>query len=446
MNGVIWSKTQKTFVPISSVPIFAMLQQERLKQSRALEIHNFQLRNLTLTSFQDPHFLEFYDNDTKVTGLCGELWTLLSEKLNFTLQPIRSNETGLGASSKNQTIFEQGLLGIISRNETIAIPKVETYSVRSIAADFTMPLWMNSHRLYIRNEISHDNTWMAKVFSWEIWCFILVMCLLLSVCSFCSQTILARIGNNGRRSTISDHIFYTFGMVCNQSNIPHVLVRRSRILEVSLGFFCSILSMAFGALLFIYIAKRINVMPPFNNLESMLTDTSYDVVILKGSIGDITFKTNPNKPFTLVRRAKRAVVASTVEEMFKLACIKGKRKYTIFQGEDEYKARGKIGCKVIPVGESYFKLMWVASGIARNFKYKRTIDLGILRLKEVGLWGPLVDRWLMENSQRHNNANVEAIGLEQVSLVILMMSCGMITAFIILIIEKIVYAYRRRLS
>ncbi|XP_071625819.1 uncharacterized protein [Temnothorax longispinosus] len=444
MNGVIWSKTQKTFVPISSVPIFAMLQQERLKQSRALETHNFQLRNLTITSFQEPRFFEFYDNDMKVTALCGELWTLLSKKLNFTLQPVRSNETSLGAS-KNRTIFEQGLLGIITRNETIAIPKVEIFNLRRLAADFTMPLWINSQRLYIQNEMTHDSTWMAKVFSWKIWCFILVMCLLLSVCSFWSQTILARIENNCRRSTISDHIFYTFGMVCNQSNISNVLVGRSRILEVSLGLFCSILSMAFGALLFIYIAKRINLMPPFNNLESMLTDTSYDVVILKGSIGDIAFKANPNKPFTLVRTAKRAVVASTIEEMFKLACIKGKRKYTVFQGEDEYKARGKIGCEVIPVGESYFKL-WVASGIAKNFKYKRTIDLGILRLKEVGLWNELVDRWLTEKSQRHNNANIEPIGIEQVSLVILMMCCGMITAFIILIIEKIVYAYRRRLS
>ncbi|XP_024876476.1 uncharacterized protein LOC112457563 isoform X1 [Temnothorax curvispinosus] len=445
MNGVIWSKMQKTFVPISSVPIFAMLQQERLKQSRALETHNFQLRNLTLTSFQDPHFLEFYDNDTKVTGLCGELWILLSEKLNFTLQPIRSNETSLGASSKNSTVFEQGLLSIISRNETIAIPKVETYSVRNIAVDFTIPLWMNSHRFYIQHEIIHDSTWMAKVFSWEIWCFILVMCLLLSVSSFWSQIILARIGNNCRRSTISDHIFYTFGMICNQSYIPDVLVGRSRIYEVSLGLFCSILSMAFGALLFLYIAKRINVIPPFNNLESLLTDTSYDVVILKGSIGDIAFKVSPNKPYALVRTAKRVVVASTVEEMFKLACMKGKKKYTALQGEDEYKARGQIGCEVIPVGESYFK-MWVASGIAKNFKYKRTIDLGILRLKEVGLWDALVDRWLMEKSERHNNANVEAIGIDQVSLVILMMCCGMITAFIIFMIEKIVYAYQRRLS
>lgn len=52
MNGVIWNKVQKIFVPISSIPEYAMMQQERFKQNRALENHNFQLQNLTLTSFE----------------------------------------------------------------------------------------------------------------------------------------------------------------------------------------------------------------------------------------------------------------------------------------------------------------------------------------------------------------------------------------------------------
>jgi hypothetical protein len=52
MNGVIWSKTQQTFVPISNIPIYAKIQQERLEKSRMLETYNFQLQNLTLTSFE----------------------------------------------------------------------------------------------------------------------------------------------------------------------------------------------------------------------------------------------------------------------------------------------------------------------------------------------------------------------------------------------------------
>ncbi|EFN71204.1 hypothetical protein EAG_13507 [Camponotus floridanus] len=142
VNGIIWNKMKNIFVPISSIPAYAMVQQERFKQNRALENHNFQLQNLTLTSFQEPSFFEFYDNDKKVKGLCGELWTLLSESLNFTLQPVRTNVHNMGILEKNNT-YAQGLLGILFRNETIAIPKIEAYTTRLLAADFTMPLWMN---------------------------------------------------------------------------------------------------------------------------------------------------------------------------------------------------------------------------------------------------------------------------------------------------------------
>ncbi|KYQ48341.1 hypothetical protein ALC60_12669 [Trachymyrmex zeteki] len=374
MNGVIWSKTQKTFVPISSVPMFAMIQQERLKQSRALEIHNFQLQNLTVTSFQESHFFEFYDNDTKVTGLCGQLWILLSEKLNFTLQAVKSNEISVGVVRNQNDLHIAGLLGTLLRNETIAIPKVEMHDVRLAATDFTIPLWMNSQRSYIRHEVIHDSTWMAEVFSWKIWCFILVMHLLISVCSFWSQTVHLRIKNNCRRSTFSDHIFYNFGMICNQNQIPNILNGRSRIIELSLGLFCSILYMSYGALLFVYIAKRINIIAPFYDLTSLLTNTEYKIVSLEGSTADLA-----NADISIrVRTAecpRRLIIVPTVEKMFELACMKDNGKYTIFQGEDDYKVRSQIGCHMIPVGKSYYRI-WVASGIVKNFKYKRTIDLG----------------------------------------------------------------------
>lgn len=60
--------------------------------------------------------------------------------------------------------------------------------------------------------------------------------------------------------------------------------------------------------------------------------------------------------------------------MFDMVCFSIKPKYAAFQGEDEYKAR-KIMCDLTPMGQSYLD-MWIASGIVKNFKYKRTIDLG----------------------------------------------------------------------
>lgn len=37
-----------------------------------------------LHAIQERNFLEFYDNNTRITGLCGDLWTILSQTLNFT--------------------------------------------------------------------------------------------------------------------------------------------------------------------------------------------------------------------------------------------------------------------------------------------------------------------------------------------------------------------------
>ncbi|XP_072759610.1 glutamate receptor ionotropic, NMDA 2A-like [Anoplolepis gracilipes] len=440
MNGVIWSKKQKIFVPISSIPEYALIQQERFKQNRALESHNFQLQNLTLTSFEEPNFLEFYDNDTKVTGLCGDLWFLLSELLNFTLQPVKSTENSLGSIENNT--YKYGLLSILLRNETIAIPKVETYDVRLVAADFTMPLWLNRYRTYIRFEGIHDSTWMAKVFSWKVWCIILVMHVILTICGFWSQIILARIVNKYKNTNFGEHIFYNFGMLCNQSYIPEILNGRSKILEISLGLFCSIIYMAFSAVLFIYMTKSV-IIPPFDGLYSMVTHSEYNVVSLNGSIGHIAFKKSSETDFAKVRTTKRFVIVSTVDEMFKMVCSSEKKKYVAFQSEDEYKIRNII-CDVTPIGKSYLDI-WIASGIVKNYKYKRTIDIGILKLMEVGLWDGLKERWLTSQIQ-DTIKKTEAIRMDQVALVIVVMCCGTVIAFTILIIEIIVYTYKLKQS
>jgi len=71
----------------------------------------------------------------------------------------------------------------------------------------------------------------------------------------------------------------------------------------------------------------------------------------------------------------------------------------------------------------------------------------ILRLKEVGLWDVLVERLLTDKRLNKNHVvTTEAIRMDQVSLIILIMCCGMITAFVIFIIENVVYAYNKHKS
>ncbi|KAG5307519.1 GRIA1 protein, partial [Acromyrmex insinuator] len=439
MNGVIWSKTQKTFVPISSVPTYAMMQQERFRQSRALEIHNFQLQNFTLTSFQEPHFLHFYNNNTKVTGLCGEIWNLLSESLNFTLQPVKANVNGLGMSEKDRS-FKNGLLGIIFRNETMAIPKLETFISRLVATEFSVPFWINRIQLYIHPEVIYDGEWMLKIFCWKIWCTILIMCVLLSLCTFLTQNIFIHNENKRKNVSFSEHIFYNFGNFCNQSYIPEYLNGKSRILEVSLGLFCSMICTSFSAVLFMFLSKS-GFVPPFDKFESMIYNTKFSVVTLKDSIGETLFKVLTTDSIERAKKSNRLIVVSTLQEMHKKICSLPD-KYAMFQNEEMHKVNGEIKCHLINIGEEFIRT-WVTSGIVKNFKYKRTIDVGILKLIEVGLLSALKDRW-MENKfkQYEDDQKPKPIELHQVSLIIVMMCCGAIIALVIFIIEKIVFAYK----
>ncbi|EZA52820.1 hypothetical protein X777_08132 [Ooceraea biroi] len=424
-NGVIWSKAQQTFVPISSIPVYAKLQQERFEQSRALETHNFQLQNLTLTAFEEPHFLDFHNNNTKISGLYGAVWNLLSESLNFTLQPVRVNVNSLGAPDRNSSVltFKTGLLGIISRNETVIIPKIEMYEPRLAACDFVMPFWLNRFYLYTRSTIVHDDTWMVKIFSWQVWVTVLLMHVLLSVCIFLAENILIRTyGTKWNYRPFRDFLFYSYRNLCNQSIIPDYF-GRSKMLEVSSGLFSYVMYTAYSALLFTYITRRVSI-PPFDSLDSLTTKTNYKIVTLKGSVGDIAFsKVNFSSTFVQIRTSERLAIASTTKEMHTLVCSSQNEKYAIYQGQDEYLTTGSIICYLMPIGEACSSI-WMGSGIVKNFKYKRTMDLGILKLREVGLLRAIGNHWRDQKATFNFEDIQYQIEMQQVSLVIALACIG----------------------
>jgi len=56
---------------------------------------------------------------------------------------VKVNVDGLGLIGKSFLSHKNGLLGIIFRNETIAIPKLEMITLRLVATDFSIPFWIN---------------------------------------------------------------------------------------------------------------------------------------------------------------------------------------------------------------------------------------------------------------------------------------------------------------
>ena len=79
-----WNKNLKVF---ESIPGIASHEDEKRSltlSSRREETHNFNGEPLLLTYYEELGFCHFYENDTKITGILGDLWNYLAKELNFT--------------------------------------------------------------------------------------------------------------------------------------------------------------------------------------------------------------------------------------------------------------------------------------------------------------------------------------------------------------------------
>ncbi|XP_017877136.1 uncharacterized protein LOC108623262, partial [Ceratina calcarata] len=189
VNGVIWDKKIQDFVPIFSVSAFTFAKQDVLVRSWKEETHNFQGRIVRHTYFEEWNIVNSKNNGTEVTGVIGEIWNTLSEHLNFTLKPIKSDETSLGTRDANNT-YNFGLLSAIQKNGTDVLSRVEiTGGLRPHIMQITVPLWKIGHKLYIHQKMTHVYTWMWNLFTPKVWYAVLIMYILFSVCNHLSQRI-----------------------------------------------------------------------------------------------------------------------------------------------------------------------------------------------------------------------------------------------------------------
>ncbi|KAK2577945.1 hypothetical protein KPH14_012255 [Odynerus spinipes] len=83
-GGLIWSKYQQNFVQLYTIPRFAALMSEAQARYRSFEFYNMHKESVRASYNEVSHVASFYDNDTKATGVSGELWILLADYLNFT--------------------------------------------------------------------------------------------------------------------------------------------------------------------------------------------------------------------------------------------------------------------------------------------------------------------------------------------------------------------------
>ncbi|XP_034937800.1 probable glutamate receptor, partial [Chelonus insularis] len=437
---LIWKKDHGNFIPLnvsgySDVAVKKKSRKDLEQRSKLFENHQFQGELIKFAYFQESFLIDFYDHDKKVSGVCGEIWNLLAEYLNFTLLPVRIDDEVFGHTLENGSLT--GLLGLMQRREVHVIPRVNFFRAYLHVMDYTIPMWKNNFQLYNRPEYKSNDSWVFKLFSYKTWIVVGVITIIISILGTIAGKISRRLMNQKHYWTFQDYLFYTFAALCSQGWLPKDLEEECKILELSKRIFSWFLLITVSSHLVSYMTN-FKMDPPFKNLHSLLNSTNYNVLIYNGSLAYGYVKMEIKR---YPKYRDRFIYIESSRKMREKVCW-SKKKYAMIGSEDKQQA-SRYACNLIPTGSPLFGT-WTTSGVVKGFKYKRAFDIGLIRLSETGLVDGLKERWLQVRTYNQLQEQiVQKIHLYHVYMIFLFLFVGVILSAIICIFERILYPWNQ---
>ncbi|XP_039314706.1 uncharacterized protein LOC120359773 [Solenopsis invicta] len=382
----------------------------------------------------------FYDNDTKIDGFYGEMWSLLADYLNFTLVPIKKNFRNFGERLENGT--QTGLLGVLGRDEAHVIIR-SGYTVNLMdLLQYTVPLWKFSYHIYVVPEWQFDNTWVLKLCSWQSWYFTMFLFIILSCFGYFLQKVPTDKPKRKRKSsidyTISDHVFYTFTIMTARGDPPETFYNKFRILSLSKSIFAWLILLVFSSHLIYHVTNK-HMILSFNNVESLIRNTQYTLLVFHGSLLYNYFR---EKYETLIDKdlSGRIRFIEVSENMHNIVCSNIK-KYAMFMSEERFMAMDRHSCPLQPIGS--FNETWTTFALQKNFRYKKAINTALIKFREVGLIEGLKEYWFNPKTNI-DQATFKKIDLGRVYLIFLLLCFGILISLVILVLEKITYYYETK--
>ncbi|XP_011300180.1 glutamate receptor 4-like isoform X2 [Fopius arisanus] len=384
------------------------------------------------------NLMTFENNGTKLSGLLGDMWTMLADFLNFTIEAVEIPEAKFGSQSSESHI---GLIGMLRRNEVDIVPRVAFYLNTNDIIDYSTPLWTNSFRVYVRPQFESDDSWIFKTFPLPCWISIIISIGLFSLLGALFDRLnqaMIRFHGNTLQNLLLEHFFYTLGAFCNQGSIA-VHVERSRIMAFSRRASAWLIISIFSTTLVASMTHK-EMHLPFTGIDSLLVKTDYKLILSTASLAFSKFQDIILPNYTSRKYRRKIKYVSVAEDMYRTGCH-GTGKDALFEAEDRHRARATRTCTFIPTEEAYFST-WITTGMVKGFQFKRPIDNGILKLIEVGLLDALKDRWLIPPLSWPPDKYV-VVGMKQVYVIFTVLAIGVIVSLIIFIVEYIVFIHRR---
>ncbi|XP_024889032.1 uncharacterized protein LOC112465629 [Temnothorax curvispinosus] len=439
VSGVIWHKQQQKFVQLFSIPEFAALHQEILAKHRATEKPDMSGEVVKAVYFEEKNMVMFSNNDTKVSGVYGGLWHVLAEYLNFTFIPIKVTDQIFGQRLENGT--QNGLVGMLARNEAQVIMRSGFYPSRFDVVDYTTPLWRSRFHIYVRPEWQFNNTWVFTLFSWQMWFYILFLFIILSCVGYFLQKVPTDKPKRKRKGSVDfslgDHFFYSLAIMTPQGYVPDAFYNKFKILSLSKSIFAWLILLAFSSQLIYRMTNR-EMTLPFKDVDSLINNTKYILLVWRNSIFYNSFVHKYRGLIGKHGPTARVRFIDIAEDMHDKICNK-MIKYAMFEIEDRFMAMSKSGCPLQPM--SNFNETWITFALQKNYPYRKTIDTALLKFREIGLLDAFRDYWLNTRVENREYGIFKTIDLHQVYLIFLILSYGVLISLVILVLEHITYYY-----
>ncbi|KAH0949368.1 hypothetical protein HN011_000740 [Eciton burchellii] len=443
-NGIIWRKEEQKFVQLSNIPQFAVLLTESLVKRHEMEnIRNMKGKVIKATFYETINMIMFINNDTHITGMCGDLWHLLADYLNFTLKPVKTHSQIIGDKLENGT--STGLIAMLENNQTDVILRSKFLSSDDL--DYILPIWRSNYHIYVQPKFLYDNKWVFTLFSLTMWYCIIFLFIIMSFVGYFLQKISKNRKTKRRRKgkstgtadmdfSLNDHFFHSFGMMCSQGYIPDAFYNQFKILSFSKSIFAWLLMLAFSSNLIYRMANR-KLMLPFTDIDSLFNNTKYTLLIFRGSY----FYNYLQDKYAGNEKILSRIHYMEIADMYAHVCD-DPNKYVLIDIEDSAQTNLKKYCMLLPVGN--YNETWVTSIIKKKPSYKKSINIALIRFYEIGLLDFLKNRWLKANVNTVTENTFKKIDLDQVYLIFLILCCGALISFTIFILENIIYCHEMR--
>ncbi|RLZ02201.1 Ionotropic receptor 107 [Cephus cinctus] len=437
ISGLIWNSTAEEFILISSIDIFSQIHNMNGNTCHSeyydLEQYDINGTNIRVSGYEQKGVVMFYNNNTKISGTIGDIWTLLSEYLHFEmiLTKLESEIFTIVLSNNGNNIEINS--DYIRDNNTDVLLAVSIFADNWDYLEYTEPMYKQNFRLYTRRHFKVNKTWLFQLFNWQVWALILIIFIVFTSTDYFFRKLSSRISKTRKENLPpKDHLFYNFAIICNQGDIPDDF-ESSRILRISISLFSVLILLAYSSQLTSHMTQK-SYIPPFVDLETLYADTTYKVIAFENSVVYQAFQLRKIDIYRWISDQRRVSFISRSDSKIYLTCSDSKE-FAIFKANDDWLTRN---CNVEPIGEKYFE-NWMAAALPKGYKYRRIFNRGLRKLREFGFFNLLLNRWIQPKIGQYDTFEFISVTIYHVEIIFSVLIYGMIISLIILVIENIMF-------